>query len=44
MRFLILGYDITYYAAVDDLAVLGNLMPVNEEKYVCALDISDSLE
>ena len=44
MGLFILGSDITYYAAVGELAVLRNLVPVDEETHVCDLDISDSLE
>ena len=44
MGFFIQGYDVAYYADVGDLAILGNLVPVDEETYVCALDISDYLE
>ena len=43
MGFFLLGYDITYYAAVGDLAVLGKFVPVDEETCACALNISDSL-
>ena len=39
-----MGSDVTYYAAVGDLAVLVNLMPVYEETCVRYLDVSDSLE
>ena len=42
--FFLMGYDISYYAAVDDIAVLGNLVTVDEEKRVCVLDIYDYLE
>ena len=44
MGLFLLGYDITYYAAVDYLTVLGNLVSVDEETRVYALDIYDSLE
>ena len=40
----LLGYDIILYAAVVNLAVLVNLVPVDEETRVCALDISNFLE
>ena len=44
MGFFLLGYDVAYYAAVCDLAVLENLVHMDEETCVCDLDISDSLE
>ena len=44
MGFFILGSDIAYYTAVVDLAVLGDLVPVDEETRVCALDILYSFE
>ena len=44
MVFFILGSDMTSYAAVGDLAILGNLVPVDEETCVNTLDIYDSLE
>ena len=42
--FFLLGSDVAYYAAIGDIAVLGNLMPVDKETCVCFLDVSDSLE
>ena len=44
MSFFVLGPDIKYYADVGDLAVLGNLVPMDEETRVGAIDISDSLK
>ena len=44
MGFFLLVSDVAYYVAVGDLAILGDLIPVDEETCVCALDISDSLE
>ena len=43
MGFFFLGYDATYYAAVGELYVLGNPIPVDEETCVFSLHISDSL-
>ena len=44
MGFFILGSNVAYSAAVGDLTVLGNLVTAYEERCLCSLDISDSLE
>ena len=43
MGFFIMGSYVAYYAAVGDLAVLSNLVPMYEVTCVCYLDASDSL-
>ena len=44
MDFFLLVSDIAYYAAVGNLDVLGNLVTVDEEICIFALNIYDYLE